>query len=54
MGMIVATFLLVMEEEDAFWMMASVVEELLPSSYFSPTLVGARTDQESGKKPCKL
>ena len=45
MGMIVATFLLAMEEEDAFWMMASVVEELLPASYFSPSLVGVQADQ---------
>eukprot|EP00095_Tigriopus_kingsejongensis_P005364 maker-scaffold34_size539781-snap-gene-3.23 protein:Tk05364 transcript:maker-scaffold34_size539781-snap-gene-3.23-mRNA-1 annotation:"small g protein signaling modulator 3-like protein" len=45
MGMIVATFLLMMEEEDSFWIMASVVEEILPASYFSPSLVGAQADQ---------
>ena len=45
MGMIAATFLLVMEEEETFWMMASVVEELLPASYFSPSLVGVQADQ---------
>lgn len=45
MGMIVGTFLLIMEEEDSFWMMASVVEELLPASYYSPSLVGAQADQ---------
>ncbi|TRY67052.1 hypothetical protein TCAL_07812 [Tigriopus californicus] len=45
MGMIVAIFLLIMEEEDSFWIMASVVEELLPASYFSPSLVGAQADQ---------
>ena len=45
MGMIAATFLLIMEEEDSFWTMASVVEELLPACYFSPSLVGVHADQ---------
>ena len=45
MGMIAATLLLALEEEDAFWMMAAVVEELLPASYFSPSLLGAQADQ---------
>ena len=45
MGMIAATFLLIMEEEDSFWMMAAVVEEILPASYFSPSLLGAQADQ---------
>ena len=45
MGMIVSIFLLIMEEEEAFWMMASVVEDLLPASYFSPSLVGVQADQ---------
>ena len=45
MGMIVATFLLLMEEEDAFWMMVAVVEDLLPASYYSPSLIGVQADQ---------
>jgi len=45
MGMIAATFLLIMEEEDSFWMMCAVIEELLPASYFSPSLVGIQADQ---------
>ncbi len=45
MGMIASTFLLVMEEEDAFWMMSAVVEDLLPASYFSPSLLGIQADQ---------
>ena len=36
--MIVAIFLLLMEEEDAFWMMTAVIEEILPPSYYSPRL----------------
>ncbi len=45
MGMIVAIFLLLMEEEDAFWMTCAVVEDLLPASYFSSSLVGVQADQ---------
>ena len=45
MGMIVATFLLLMDEEDAFWMMVAVVEDLLPASYYSPSLIGVQADQ---------
>ena len=45
MGMIVATFLLLMEEEDAFWMMVATVEDLLPASYYSPSLIGVQADQ---------
>ena len=41
MGMIASTFLLVMEEEDAFWMMSAVVEDLLPAS----SLLGIQADQ---------
>ncbi len=43
--MIVSSLLLMLEEEDAFWMMSSIVEELLPASYFSPSLVGIQADQ---------
>ncbi|QQP40322.1 Small G protein signaling modulator 3 -like protein [Caligus rogercresseyi] len=34
-----------MEEEDTFWMMTSVIEDLLPASYFSPSLIGVQADQ---------
>lgn len=40
MGMIVGSLLLMMEEDDAFWMMCTIVEDLLPASYYSPTLIG--------------
>lgn len=43
--MIAAMFLLIMEEEDAFWMMTAVIEELLPPSYYSPSLIGVQADQ---------
>ncbi len=43
--MIAGMLLLLLEEEDAFWQMTSVVEDLLPASYFSPTLLGVQADQ---------
>ncbi|OCT85508.1 small G protein signaling modulator 3 homolog [Xenopus laevis] len=44
-GMVAACLLLFLEEEDAFWMMAAIVEDLVPVSYFNTTLVGVQTDQ---------
>lgn len=40
MGVIVASLLLFMEEENVFWMMTSIIEDLLPASYYSSTLIG--------------
>ncbi|XP_037702616.1 small G protein signaling modulator 3 isoform X5 [Choloepus didactylus] len=44
-GMVAACLLLFLEEEDAFWMMCAIVEDLLPASYFSTSLLGVQTDQ---------
>lgn len=44
-GVIVASLLLFLEEEDAFWLMATIVEDLLPASYYSSTLIGIQADQ---------
>ena len=44
-GMVAACLLLFLEEEDAFWMMCAIIEDLLPASYFSTTLLGVQTDQ---------
>lgn len=44
-GVIAASLLLFMEEEDSFWMMATIVEDLLPASYYSSTLIGIQADQ---------
>ncbi|ESN99630.1 hypothetical protein HELRODRAFT_113708 [Helobdella robusta] len=44
-GMIAASLLLFMEEEDAFWMMSTIIEDILPASYFSNTLLGVQADQ---------
>ncbi|CAH8629662.1 unnamed protein product [Schistosoma intercalatum] len=43
---IVANLLLCLEEETAFWMMCSIIEDLLPPSYFSSlSLLGVQADQ---------
>ncbi|XP_063663954.1 small G protein signaling modulator 3 isoform X9 [Pan troglodytes] len=44
-GQVAACLLLFLEEEDAFWMMSAIIEDLLPASYFSTTLLGVQTDQ---------
>ena len=45
MGMIAGTLLLFCKEEDVFWMMIAIIEDLLPASYFSSNLWGAQADQ---------
>lgn len=44
-GVIAASLLLFLEEENSFWMMATIVEDLLPASYYSSTLLGIQADQ---------
>jgi hypothetical protein len=44
-GVIVASLLLFLEEEDCFWLMATIVEDLLPASYYSSSLLGIQADQ---------
>jgi hypothetical protein len=39
---IAASLLLFMEEEDVFWMMCTIIEDLLPASYYSSTLIGVQ------------
>lgn len=45
-GVIVASLLLILEEEDCFWLMATIIEDLLPASYYSSTLLGIQADQK--------
>lgn len=43
MNLVASTLLLVhADEEDAFWMLAAIVEKLLPEEFFSPTLLVSR------------
>lgn len=46
LGIITASLLLFMEEENVFWIMVTIVEDLLPASYYSSTLLGIQADQK--------
>ena len=46
MGTIVASLLLFLEEEDTFWLMCSILEDLLPASYYSHSLIGVQADMK--------
>lgn len=45
MNIIAGVFLLHVSEQEAFWLLATVVERLVPD-YYSKTMVGAVTDQK--------
>lgn len=45
MNMIAATGLLFLDEEDTFWMMVAVIEQILPDGYYSTAMVGSQVDQ---------
>ncbi|RPA93410.1 TBC-domain-containing protein [Choiromyces venosus 120613-1] len=47
MNMIAASLLLIMpSEEDAFWVLCSIVEKILPKTYFETNLLASRADQQ--------
>jgi hypothetical protein len=37
--------LIFMQEEDAFWLLVTVVEKLLPPDYYTRSMVGTYVDQ---------
>ncbi|XP_021957950.1 small G protein signaling modulator 3 isoform X2 [Folsomia candida] len=43
-GTVVAHLLLFLEEEDCFWLMSTVIEDILPASYFTSDFLGIRVD----------
>lgn len=46
MNMIAASLLLIMPtEEDAFWVLVSIIENILPKTYFEQSLLASRADQ---------
>ena len=45
MNFLAAFLLLNMDEERAFWTLASIVEDILPKDYYTSHMVGSRTDQ---------
>lgn len=46
MGVIVANLLLVCLEEDTFWIMCSLIEDILPPNYYSHSLLGVCSDEK--------
>jgi hypothetical protein len=46
MNYICALLLLHMSEEQAFWVFACMVEDILPPAYYTPSLIGGRVDQQ--------
>jgi hypothetical protein len=47
MGVIVAYLLLIMEEEDAFWTMVAIMEDLMPATYYTANIPGIRANWEN-------
>jgi hypothetical protein len=45
LNFIVGMMLLFLHEEDAFWLLVTVIETLLPPDYYTKSMVGAYTDQ---------
>lgn len=45
MNFIAALFLLFMDEEDAFWLMRTTIENVLPNDYYTPGMQGVRADE---------
>ena len=43
---VAGTLLLFLEEEEAFWILCTIIEDLLPPSYFATTLLGVQADQK--------
>lgn len=45
MNFIAGALLLFMEEESSFWLMCNIIEDFLPSDYYTKTMVGTYNDQ---------
>lgn len=46
MNFLCAMLLFHMNEERAFWVFAALLEDILPSDYYDPTMLGGRVDQQ--------
>ena len=54
MNFITAVLLLYLDEEQAFWVLAALIEDILPKDYYSPSLIGSRVDQQVSNGSHKL
>mmetsp|Transcript_14535 Transcript_14535/g.21892 ORF Transcript_14535/g.21892 Transcript_14535/m.21892 type:complete len:533 (-) Transcript_14535:129-1727(-) len=45
MNFIVAVLLMYLSEEQAFWVLAALVEDILPRNYYTASMLGCRVDQ---------
>ena len=52
MSMVAAGLLLHLEEEQAYWMLCAVIENVLPADYYTPGMLGMLADQQVGR-PCR-
>jgi len=46
MGIVVASLILVCSEESTFWIMNSLIENILPPNFYSHSLLGLRADEK--------
>jgi regulator of sigma D len=45
LNFLAGTMLLFLSDEEAFWLLATVVDKLLPADYYSKSMIGSYTDQ---------
>lgn len=45
MNFLVALLLTLLDEEQAFWVLAAIVEDILPHNYYTASMLGCRVDQ---------
>ena len=48
MGVVVSTFLLILEESEVFWLMSCIIEDHLPSHYYNTNLFGIQVTMVTG------
>lgn len=46
MNYICALLLFHLSEEESFWVFAAIIEDIIPYGYYSPTMIGARVDNQ--------
>ena len=52
MNFLAAVLLLQLSEEQAFWVLAALIEDILPPDYYSVSMLGSRVDQQVRFRNC--